>query len=175
MARLRAADGSGPQIEDLYPRGEGIDSQQVDLGPSPDVLDRSAGSGDGEQGNRHTPDVGPVSGLEAQSGETPRERASVQPRSLGEGASGEGQPSAQATLRRPSSPSPMAGSTFQSGVLPFAQFGSPDVGSLATPRSGGLYGESGGLMGGGLGVPLDPQSNQLSPSIEQLIQQLMGK
>lgn len=104
------------------------------------------------------PGAGTIEG--AQSGESPRERG------------------ASATLRRPSAPSPMAGSTFQAGtpapqgVMPFQPMDGADASMLAHP-AGSLFGKAGGLQGGGLGLPLDPTSNQASDPI-QLLMKLLG-
>ncbi len=37
-----------------------------------------------------------------------------------------------------------------------------------------MFGSSGGLKGGGLGMPFDPTSNQKSNPIDTLLQQLLG-
>jgi len=110
----------------------------------------------------------PKSGAVSRGSESPRERA---------GEQGEG-PSTQATLRRPSTPTPMAGSVSDgptgapSGVVPFNPLPGPGNNTLA---GGGLFGRSGGLQGGGLGVPLDPTSNNASPSITDLLKMLLGR
>lgn len=118
-------------------------------------------------------------------GETPRERLPVPPRGGEEpwkaysgdpSGGGEQAHGAQGTPDMPDQPSPVAGSTFTapSGLTPFNPMSSPDVGSMATPKLRGLFGSSGGLTGGGLGVPLDPQSNQASDPISTLIKLLSG-
>lgn len=100
---------------------------------------------------------------EARSGETPREGA---------------------TLKRPSAPTSMAGSTFTAGAsqgapgasmrpIPFAPLGSPDVGQMVNPQ-GHMYGRQGGLQGGGLGLPLDPTPNEESDPINLLMKLLSG-
>lgn len=61
--------------------------------------------------------------------------------------------------------SPMGGSTDQMG-------GSPDISSGPMLRMNSLFGSMGGLKGGGLGVPLDPMSNQKDDPISQLIAML---
>jgi hypothetical protein len=95
------------------------------------------------------------------------------------GRAGEGprerQNGGSATPRRPSTPTPQAGSSFTApqGVQPFQPMqSSGSIGSMATPRLRGLFGSLGGLQGGGLGQPLDPISNQASDPIDTLIQML---
>ena len=65
-----------------------------------------------------------------------------------------------------------------SGVVPFEPLAGPNPGSFANPmaqrRSGGLYGMAGGLKGGGLGMALDPTSDQKSDPITTLIKALLG-
>ncbi len=122
----------------------------------------------------------PIDPVSAQSGESPRERDAVQNPNGPNGAAMGGAPSA--TLRRPSSPTPMAGSSFTAssgGVMPFTPMeDSTDSASLTTPSGptsqlrGSLFGSQGGLKGGGLGVPLDPVSDQQSDPISKLIQLL---
>jgi hypothetical protein len=81
------------------------------------------------------------------------------------------------TPKKPAEPSPMAGSSFQpppiQGVQPFAPLPSQPGVSLAKSRSQALYGSSGGLQGGGLGVPFDPVSDAQSDPISGLLQMLM--
>ena len=101
--------------------------------------------------------AGPVNPI-GRGEETPRERGE-----------------AQAALRRPSEPTPMAGDSFQApsgGVTPFSPMRTPSLGSLATPSQGGLYGSLGGLQGGGLGVPLDATPDAASDPITMLIKLL---
>lgn len=139
---------------------------------------------------------GPSNDVESRVGTTPREwgQASapgstpapdVARRALGGGGGGgaaDNGEHAAATPVRPRSPQPMAGSVSQvqsggaqpTGVMPFTPMGSPDVGSMATPQSNGLFGSLGGLKGGGLGLPLDPMSNQLSDPISMLLKRVMG-
>lgn len=105
-------------------------------------------------------------------GDIAGERAGTSPRenpTLGGGVNMRS-PGGQATPGRPMSPTPMAGS-----VMPFQPMGSPSPASLTRPRSGNLYGSMGGLQGGGLGLPLDPTSNQKSDPISTLLQLLMGR
>lgn len=146
--------------------------------PTPDLsqmFDRTGVQGPAQPGGS-----GAVrSSGEAQSGETPRERGNTTLRQLGQGIGASG-PNAEASPARPRTPTPMAGSSISAtsgggsseGVQPFSPMGSPDVGSMATPRSRGLYGSQGGLQGGGLGVPLDPVSNQRSNPIDMLLELL---
>lgn len=128
-------------------------------------------------------------------GETPRERS---PEGTGTGA-----PAPSAAPARPSQPSPSAGAQQEqpaptpqptSRLIPFTPMGgsggaadagtltSPggglssstaSIGSSASPQLRSLFGSQGGLRGGGLGVPLDPVSNQMSDPISLLIEQLM--
>lgn len=88
-------------------------------------------------------------------------------------------PGGMPTPGRPSTPTPMAGSTFQpgteggaGGVMPFNPMRGPSAASMVSSR-GALFGSQGGLQGGGLGVPLDPTSNSQSDPISTLISQLM--
>jgi hypothetical protein len=111
--------------------------------------------------------------IEGRSGETPRDRVET-PGGFG---GNESTPNIQATMRRPTTPTPMAGTTFEpsAGVLPFQPMGAPDMGALATPHLRPLYGRSGGLQGGGLGVALDTTPNSPNQGIGGLIQALLGK
>lgn len=78
---------------------------------------------------------------------------------------------------RPSVPTPMAGSTMElpstEGILPFTPLAGPDAVSQASPVRRSLYGGQRGLTGGGLGVPLDPVSNDQSDPISSLIAMLL--
>lgn len=92
--------------------------------------------------------------------------------------------SGNATPKRPSSPTPMAGSTqmaMEHDILPFDPMRQPDQAMLAEPigsgqqlRQAGLFGSLGGLQGGGLGTPFDPSPNEDVDMIETLLQKLMG-
>lgn len=131
-------------------------------------------------------DDGIMSGAAGRSGESPRERVDASPganpaptpavnlRDLSGGA----ESPTEAAPPRPSEPTPMAGSSFNSGMVggltPFQPMGTPDIGSMATPRSQGVYGGPGGLTGGGFGVPLDPTSNAQSDPIDTLIKYLLS-
>jgi hypothetical protein len=110
------------------------------------------------------PEAGPGYDPGAQNSETPRERES------------------NVTPRRPGVPTPMAGSSFTApsggggtGLLPFAPMGGPDPSQmLGSGGGGGMFGSSGGLRGGGLGVPqtgAGPAGNQ---DISELLQQLLS-
>jgi hypothetical protein len=77
----------------------------------------------------------------------------------------------QATPGRPMEPSPMAGGVSP-GPMPFKPMGAPSPVSLTKAPRGNLYGSMGGLQGGGLGLPLDPVSDQKSDPISSLIQML---
>lgn len=110
----------------------------------------------------------------------------------GGGSSPSGAPSGnQATLRRPSEPTPAAASPAQPSIMPFQPLaspppsamaapveskplGSPDVSRLS-PGKSSYFGSMGGLKGGGLGVPLDPLSNQSSDPIDSLLSMLKNK
>ncbi len=75
-------------------------------------------------------------------------------------------------MTQPMEPSPVsAGTPMQ--VHPAM----PGVGPQAltsTLRSKGVFGASGGLQGGGFGLPFDPTSNQQSDPITSLLQKLLG-
>jgi hypothetical protein len=146
---------------------------------------------------------GPVSDDQARSGEKPNERLPVptrlpvpepipeaqdnggpddsvrepnlQVRPNDAGPTGSG-PAATPTMPRVPTPQ-AAGQPAVSGppVLPFQPMSSPSIGSMATPRLRGLSGSAGGLQGGGLGLPLDPVSNQTSDPIDTLLQGLTSK
>jgi hypothetical protein len=94
-----------------------------------------------------------------QSGENPRERGEY-----GTGIGG------NATLRRPSVPTPGAGS---SQLIPFSPMGDTSAQVMARPRGpGALFGALGGLQGGGLGVPQSGESNAPNQDITGLIRLL---
>lgn len=91
----------------------------------------------------------------------------------GEGSQSGPQPGGQpdgprAAPAQPRQPFARAG---QTGVLPFKPM-NQNVGPNVTPKMTNLFGSLGGLKGGGLGLPLDPTSNQTSDPIEGLIQLL---
>jgi hypothetical protein len=65
----------------------------------------------------------------------------------------------------------MAGSAFQ-GVIPFDPLPGNGPGAMLRSSSNGMFGSMGGLKGGGLGVPLDPVSDQKSDPINDLINML---
>lgn len=135
----------------------------------------------------------PTSDPIGQWGETPRERADVQARSpavipspgattMGPTLDRPGDTPAPApvtsTPRKPSTPTPMAGSVStpsSQGVIPFQPIGTPSVGAQATPQLRSLFGSQGGLTGGGLGVPLSPMNLTESGSIDSLIQMLQQR
>lgn len=112
------------------------------------------------------------SGSAGRHGETPRERQNVSQRSAMPSASAP----ANASPRRPSSPESMAGSVSSPApsLVPFQPLPQASVGSMATPALRGLYGAAGGLKGGGLGMPLDPMTNEASDPIDTLIKLLSG-
>lgn len=123
----------------------------------------------------------------ARSGETPREResqvslrapAAEGPMGGGDGSGGM-EPNSQTTPARPRTPQPSGGAgpstmvaqgSVPGGIRPFKPLSAPGGAKLATSRASGLYGSSGGLQGGGLGVPLDPVSNQQSNPLDMLLQ-----
>lgn len=96
--------------------------------------------------------------------ETPHDRGQVG------GQSGVG---GNATLRRPTAPTPQAGSTMTAGasmrppLMPFTPMGDTSTSSL--------LGGAGGLKGGGLGVPMTPHPGAQNQDISGLIQMLMSK
>jgi hypothetical protein len=141
-------------------------------------------------------EAGPAADDSGRVGETPREREEVrtrmpapdvnrdEPKASGPGEQVGTYNEPGATPPRPRTPSPQAGQSQvqapppaapSGGLMPFSPLPSPSVGSMATPRLRGLYGSQGGLTGGGLGVPLDPQSNQASDPIETLLSTLTSK
>ena len=76
--------------------------------------------------------------------------------------------------RQPAEPTPMAGATMQApSPQMFEPMGRESNVRLTSSMGGGLYGKSGGLQGGGLGVPFDPTSNAQSDPISTLLQLLM--
>ena len=159
MAALRTVRREIPGIDEAAPQGERefTLAQQRDLGPETswsvkDAMQPQPGRG----------------------GETPRERedskGDVSLRTLGG--------SSMAAPPRPKTPTPMAGSTFSpgaaqppSGVTPFNPMRGPSPVGMARSQ-GQMYGALGGLKGGGLGLPLDPISDQQSDPISTLMQLL---
>jgi hypothetical protein len=129
-------------------------------------------------------------GDESRSGESPRERAATPP-PMPQTSQMRAPGGSVAAPSKPSSPTPMAGSTMlppEQGVTPFepmnesggmaprAQMRNPGMpvaggGSM----SGGLLGSLGGLQGGGLGVPFDPASDQQSDPMSLLMELLQGR
>lgn len=144
-------DGPGGDFPGTIPHGGITGNPEVDPGG---ITDPSNPTEIGGQGGMTG---GPSPGQPSRGSESPRERQGT------------------AVPRRPMEPTPMAGSASPAsgGLQPFQPMGSPSVGSMATPRLRGLFGSSGGLQGGGLGVPLDPTSNDASPDISSLIAQLL--
>lgn len=150
----------------------------------PGVRDTRAGLGGGDEvgpmsdGGAEVPDKGKIPGMhEGRFGESPRERP--QP-GLGGGGPHGGPPQLGAvpTPPGPTEPVPMGG-LMPPPMEPFAPMPSQDPGSLINPAGAGpqrrsLFGSMGGLKGGGLGVPLDPVSNQESDPITMLLQKLRG-
>lgn len=172
MARLRNSDDA-ESFDDSLTYGNAHT-------PIPEIT--PDGVGDGESGGVLDPG--------ARMGETPRERplpiipgnqpggefggaSSFSPTSQLRSPDGSSGGGSQATPSRPSSPTPMSGTQSPQpgggGVIPFEPM-SPNVGAVGRPVGGGLFGSTGGLTGGGLGVPLDPVSNQQSNPLEMLLQ-----
>lgn len=108
--------------------------------------------------------------IPSRGGETPRESPQGVPTTPSAPKPGELHTGTSATPPMPTAPTPAPnGSTFN----PIS--GGNSVGPLLSPMSSqrrGLYGALGGLKGGGLGVPLDPTSNQASDPISGLISML---
>lgn len=151
MATIRRINsGSGtPYDDDQDPRSSGNPPRMpVPQAPAP------AGPPEPEG----VPNPGDVNaGPGARQGETPRERSE---------AGGAG-----AVPSRPQSPTPVAGTPQPPVIGP--PLPSPGPGSLAKPAAlRSLFGGQGGLTGGGLGLPLDPTSNQSSDPISTLMQLL---
>lgn len=122
-------------------------------------------------------------GGQGQSGETPRERRIQDlPDPSGSGPYNDSQhnqihpptPGSSAAPSRPRSPQSMAGSMSPGGVTPFSPMSDMSTSSGPQMALGRLFGQAGGLKGGGLGVPLDPASNQESDPISQLIKMITG-
>lgn len=165
-----------PKENVIQPGGEMPDTT---IGPHLPGLDDAIGTGGGP-GNPYPDDPGGDAGPKSRSGETPRERDKTQ--NPGDGVGG-----TTSTPTRPDVPTSGAGSTTilrspgdtggtdtGTGVQPFSPMQSGEVG-ISSPSMRGLFGGSRGLTGGGLGVPLDPTSNQMDGGIDGLIQMLMQK
>jgi hypothetical protein len=181
MALRRRAPGGGAPGQDELITGEsqipGVRDTKVGLGGLPegggdDVLPPANPGGGGKSGN-DMPDT-----HFGRFGETPRERTP--------GVHGGPPPlGPQATPPSPTEPIPMSG---QPGggmtpppppMEPFDPMAS-DPNAFISPAGAGparrsLFGSMGGLKGGGLGVPLDPVSNESSDPIQGLIQALLQK
>lgn len=133
------------------------------LGGASPTGDSSLGGGGGNSG------AGPFEG-QARGGETSRDR----------GMSG-------ATPSQPSQPTPHQGAVSGSmgggadmqgggggGLIPFSPMQGPQAFNGPGLAMGRLFGGSRGQSGGGLGVPLDPQSNFSSDPITELIKKITG-
>ena len=99
-------------------------------------------------------------------GETPRERPGSAPGQPMEPTPAGGAPAPASTGQGPFMPLPSPGTAKM--ALP----GGTAAGPVQSQRRK-LFGQSGGLLGGGLGVPLDPMSNDVSDPITSLIQLLL--
>jgi hypothetical protein len=177
MALRRRAPGGGAPGQDETITGEsqlpGVRDTREGLGgaaPEENPF-KIPGPGQGKAGDQPDTHFGRF-------GETPRERVP--------GPHGGPPPlGPQATPPSPTEPVPMSG---QPGggmtpppppMEPFDPMAS-DPGAFISPAGAGparrsLFGSMGGLKGGGLGVPLDPVSNETSNPIQGLIQALMQK
>lgn len=104
--------------------------------------------------------------------ETPRDRGIPQPNIPYNGQPPAGAPTGAPPM--PKSPTPIAGQppNPQPGPMPMPPMPSPEGPSLAQPQRRGLFGGSGGLTGGGLGVPGSGNQGMDDP-ISALIQQLL--
>lgn len=176
MARLRGLVGlgGGPPREDAPlpgPRG-GFDPDTRDgLGGGPDETapdDGFGGEGHGKGPKPH----------DSQGGETPRDRP--RPPMGGGGPFGPPPAPTHPTPQGPREPTPLAAGgavTPPAPMTPFQPLPSQGAAGLASPHVGrrSLFGGAGGLFGGGLGNPLDPQSNDTSDPISSLIQSLLKK
>jgi hypothetical protein len=68
----------------------------------------------------------------------------------------------------------MAGSVGPTGPQTFSPLPGARPVQMVKPMGSALYGSMGGLQGGGLGLPLDPTSDQASDPIETLMKLLGG-
>lgn len=156
-----APEFGGPINSDLQPQsGKGGDF----LGGGIASGDSSIGGGAGASG------AGDIGGT-ARGGETSRDR----------GMTG-------ATPSQPSQPTPHQGAVSGSigggaeapnsggggGLIPFSPMHGPQAFGGPGLAMGRLFGGSRGQSGGGLGVPLDPQSNFTSDPISELIKKITG-
>jgi hypothetical protein len=143
----------------------------------------------GPEGYQEPPWMPDFGANEGRQGETPREREEVRLRAPGGEAgglpgldSGGDQPGGmpggpaggpQASPAQPRSPASRSG---MPGLMPFKPLPTAGQSSqLTSPRLRGLYGSAGGLQGGGLGLPLDPVSNQASDPLELIMSLLKGR
>jgi hypothetical protein len=80
-----------------------------------------------------------------------------------------------ATPVQPRQPTPRAGSSFLSTAAgPVSGGAMSGIGGMASPSLRGLFGNAGGLKGGGLGIPLDPVSNVKSDPMQLLAEKGMS-
>lgn len=141
--------------------------------------DMEPGDGGGALGDSQLNSGGPADYMISGDKSGEGNRDSMGPRELFGGGSGQAPTSsagpADVAPRRPSMPSPVGGAPASpqqppmggspSGVMPFAPMAGP---------SGSMFGKMGGLKGGGLGLPFDPQSDAQSDPISKLMMMLKG-
>lgn len=172
MALQRRVPGRNPELDD-----PNVQAESPVENPAAPPIKSFMGMNQGVN-QYDQPKGGGPGGLptnDARGGETPRERPNPGNPNTGYGG--------VASPPRPGVPTPQAGAVSQvggstegpstAGLVPFQPLGGPSPSLLARPARRSLYGAAGGLQGGGLGVPLDPTSNQESDPISSLIQSLL--
>jgi hypothetical protein len=154
--------------DQLYPTQDDISEYGPNHQQGQQVVNTTGINGwDGDPANLppKEPGTGQIpGGTNAGNSTTPRESFPSDPARRAAG-------DAMATPPRPMSPTPMAGASAPAVTPPMQ--GGPALASLATPARRGLFGGTGGLTGGGLGVPgsgSGPGSDPISALIQQLLQ-----
>lgn len=154
-----------PGVRDTRVGLGGEDQDPLGLGEPPPARDK----GKVDPGLTNLPQgLDPHGG---QSGETPRERPQFTPPTPHAPDPMTGQPGGGMTPPPMQPFPPMQGNPVEALITP----GGGPMSAGAGPQRRSLFGSMGGLKGGGLGVPLDPTSNQSSDSIQSLIQSLMRR
>ena len=154
-----AAGPLGPRMPAMPPMAPGAPTQELNLpgGQLPQENAPGVGNPGGyqEPGSEQTGPGGPIE--TGQSKETPRERQA-----------------GQATPRMPMSPTPAPSNTAQ--LIPFNPVSSTPANQMVLGRSnpfGSLFGASGGLKGGGLGVPDSGSAMAPNQDLSGLLKMLM--